>query len=78
MGRYIEVRGENLKRKMPKLQPKFFSVKKAPKPNGRCSYYISGFPAGKRELHWFRTEKEAKQAKEDKNTELAATVTVPP
>jgi integrase len=57
---------------MPKLQPKFFSVKKAPNPNGRCQYYISGFPKGKRELYWFRTEKEAKQAKEDKNTVLAA------
>ena len=56
---------------MPKLQPKFFSVRKAPNPNGRCRYYIWGFPKGKRELHWYRTEKEAKQAKEDKNTELA-------
>jgi integrase len=54
---------------MPKLPPKFFGAKKAPNPNGRCRYYIWGFPKDKRELYWYRTEKEAKQ---DKNRELAA------
>ena len=45
---------------MPQVAQKTFRLHKAPKPNGRCRFYIFGYPAGKREKYWFRTAEEAR------------------
>jgi hypothetical protein len=57
---------------VPKSAQKFFQAKKAKSPNGQCPYYIYGAPRGYRERFWYRTSKEAKQAADDRNAELAA------
>src|SRR6266403_4396350 len=57
---------------MPKEQSKLFSVVEAPKPNGKCTHYVTGYPKGVRERYWFHSEKEAKQAAKDRNDELLA------
>jgi integrase len=57
---------------MPKEQSKLFSVIEAPKPNGKCTHYITGYPKGVRERYWYHSEKEAKQAAKDRNDELLA------
>jgi integrase len=52
---------------------KLFKVQKLHKPNGKCWWSISGAPKGKRQRHFFLTEKLAKQAANDRNEEIKAT-----
>ena len=46
---------------MPQVASKTFEFKEAPRPNGKCKFYIYGYPKGKREVVWFRTDTEAKK-----------------
>jgi len=57
---------------MPQVASKTFEFKEAPKPNGKCKFYIYGYPKGKREVVWFRTEKDAKKEMKLRNDQITA------
>jgi integrase len=57
---------------MPQVAQRTFQFKEAPKPNGQCKFYIYGYPKGKREVHWFRTETEAKAEMKRLNDQIYA------
>jgi len=57
---------------MPQVASKTFEFKEAPRPNGRCKFYIYGYPKGKREVVWFRTEKDAKKEMKLRNDQITA------
>jgi integrase len=57
---------------MPQVASKTFEFKEAPRPNGRCKFYIYGYPKGKREVVWFRTEKDAKKEMKSRNDQITA------
>jgi integrase len=60
---------------MPRQKPLLFEVRKSSfKKNGR-EWFITGYPEGKRIKVFFKTEKAAKKAANERNAEIAATGT---
>jgi integrase len=57
---------------MPRPRPTLFEVRYSEKPNRDNSWRVVGFINGTRKQYWFKSEKEAKTAMEDKNAEIAA------
>jgi hypothetical protein len=60
---------------MPRQKPLLFEVRKSSfKKNGR-EWFITGYPEGERLKVFFKTEKAAKTAANERNAEIAATGT---
>ncbi len=57
---------------MPQVAQKTFEFKEAPKANGKCKFYIYGYPKGKREVYWFRSKEEAKKEMNTRNDQICA------
>src|SRR5215469_12768539 len=57
---------------MPRKRPDLFEVRYSASPNGSAHWRVVGFINGKRVQRWFGSEKEAKEAAADLNTERLA------
>jgi integrase len=58
------------KKKMKRQRGSEFVVSKAGKPNGRCSWYISGRPGGRRIRAWFETKEAATVEANERNQKM--------
>ena len=57
---------------MPRKRPALFEVRYSEKPNRDNHWRIVGFVNGKRTQFWFKSERDAKAAAADRNTEITA------
>ena len=57
---------------MPREQAQVFAVKKNKDPKAKYAYYIHAYVLGKRQRYYFKTEKAAKQAANERNAEITS------
>src|SRR6202162_5291650 len=60
---------------MARKKPLLFEVRPSSFAKNGCKWFITGYPEGKRKKFWFKTEKEAKTAANERNAEITATGT---
>ena len=60
---------------MARKKPLLFEVRPSSFAKNGCKWFITGYPEGKRKKFWFKTEKEAKTAGNERNAEITATGT---
>ena len=60
---------------MSRPRPTLFEVHHSNFTKNGCTWYINGYPQGKRLQFWFKTEKEAKTSANERNAEITATGT---
>ena len=60
---------------MSRPRPTLFEVHHSNFAKNGCTWYINGYPQGKRLQFWFKTEKEAKTSANERNAEITATGT---
>ena len=60
---------------MARKKPLLFEVRPSSFAKNGCKWFITGYPEGKRLRFWFKTEKEAKRAANERNAEITATGT---
>ena len=57
---------------MPRPRPPLYEVRYAPKAHRGHHWKIVGYPEGRRQQHWFASEKAAKSRADDLNEEITA------
>jgi hypothetical protein len=55
---------------MSRPRPTLFEVHHSNFTKNGCTWYINGYPQGKRLQFWFKTEKEAKKSANERNAEI--------
>jgi integrase len=60
---------------MSRPRPTLFEVHHSNFTKNGCTWFINGYPQGKRLQFWFKTEKEAKTSANERNAEITATGT---
>src|ERR1700736_2583411 len=60
---------------MARKKPLLFEVRPSSFAKNGCKWFITGYPEGKRKKFWFKTEKDAKSAANERNAEITATGT---
>lgn len=60
---------------MSRPKPTLFEVHHSNYVKNGCTWYLNGYPRGRREQFWFKTETLAKKAANEKNAEITATGT---